>query len=218
MITYDRKIFFDMVRESTFPGGMNQGQVDGMEYILQTWEKYYPSGDTRWLGYALATARHETAAEMQPIEEYGGANTSYGQVDPTTGQRYYGRGFVQVTHRENYAKTDERFKLTGERSTEWHAEMMLDPLISAGAMFKGMEEGWFRKPNTFALYFNTDTDDPYYAREIINGDKHYVPDWSTQTIGNIIAAYYMDFTAALNVAKIIGIPPGAIIARGEDEW
>jgi hypothetical protein len=35
---------------------------------------------------------------MQPIEEYGkGRGMPYGKPDPTTGQVYYGRGFVQLT-------------------------------------------------------------------------------------------------------------------------
>lgn len=205
-ITYDRKTFFDSVRKSLFGGSMSQSQVEGMSYILHMWEQYYPEGDTRWLGYCLATTKHETAEEMQPIEEYGkGEGMAYGKVDPETGQTYYGRGYVQVTWRENYAKTDKKLKLSKAASTEWHADNMLDPTISAMAMFQGMEEGWFRSdaagPQNLGRYFYGNYDDPWTAREIINGDKSRVPNWSTQNIGSIVKGYYMDFTAALNAAR-----------------
>lgn len=202
---YDRETFFDAVRRAPFPGVLGQKQVDGMGFILEAWETFYQGGDVRWLAYALATTFHETAQEMWPIEEYKGAEQSYGAVDPETGQRYFGRGFVQVTHRENYAKTDERFDLTGVLSTELDAANMLRPLIAAGAMFKGMEEGWFRSDEggrqTFGRYFYANYSDPYGAREIINGDKTLVPNWSNgMPIGELIANYYNDFLSALKSA------------------
>ena len=50
-----------------------------------------------------ATTYHETDQHMQPINEYGkGRGMPYGKADPTTGQVYYGRGFVQLTWERNY--------------------------------------------------------------------------------------------------------------------
>ena len=54
-----------------FNGLETYHQVDGMNYILDTWEDAPPSDDLRWLAYALATTYHETAATMLPIAEYG---------------------------------------------------------------------------------------------------------------------------------------------------
>lgn len=55
--------------------------------------------------YVLATVQHETANTFKPVEEYGrGRGRSYGKPDPITGQIYYGRGFVQLTWKNNYAK------------------------------------------------------------------------------------------------------------------
>lgn len=74
-------------------------------------------------------------------------------------------------------------------------------------MFKGMAEGWFRGDSkgrqTLARYFDQDTDDPFGAREIINGDKNIVPNWSGgKSIGKLIEEYHEDFLAALNAAAI----------------
>ena len=46
-------------------------------------------------------------------------------------------------------------------------------------------------------------DDPYGAREIINGDKHYKPDWANgMQIGDIIAGYHDQFHKALSNAYV----------------
>jgi len=201
---FDRQIFFDEVRPMF--GKLNQEQVDGMNFILDAWEKDPQSDDLRWLAYALATTRHETASTMQPIEEYGkGQGMSYGKPDPTTGEVYYGRGFVQLTWADNYQRADAELSLAGDASCYWHADNALDPTIAARVMFYGMAQGWFRSDSqgkqTLGRYFNMTADDPYGAREIINGDKHYTPDWANGAqIGTIIADYHDTFLAALTLS------------------
>ena len=203
---FDRDVFFDEIKEPLFDGGFNQSQVDGMNAILDAWERNPRSDDLRHLAYPLATTAHETGFEMQPIEEYGkGQGMEYGVEDPETGETYYGRGYVQLTWRDNYARADQKLLLTDENSCEWHAGNALDPLIAADVMFIGMSEGWFRGDEngrqTLSRYFNEDTNDPYGAREIINGDKHKVPSWSGGvSIGNLIKGYHIQFLAALEAA------------------
>ena len=92
---------------------------------------------------------------MWPIEEYGkGKGHPYGEQDPTTKQTYYGRGFVQLTWRDNYAKATKKLGLTGANDLEWHAAQALDPIIASDIMYAGMIEGWFRSdskgPHTLA--------------------------------------------------------------------
>ena len=70
-----------------------------------------------------------------------------------------------------------------------------------------MAEGWFRGDEygrqNLERYFNEDTDDPYKAREIINGDKSKVPTWSGGvSIGNLIKQYHVSFLAALEAALV----------------
>ena len=124
---YDHAIFFDYVRDSLFSGSLNQEQVDGMEAILTGWETHLDDQDPCFLAYMLATTYHETAQSMQPVEEYGkGEGMAYGSPDPETGQTYFGRGFVQLTWRDNYARADREAGWSGDASCEWHADNALD--------------------------------------------------------------------------------------------
>jgi hypothetical protein len=207
MIKFDRTIYFEAVRP-LFGGSLSQEQVDGQNFLLDAWEEEPQSSDLRHLSYPLATTRHETAGTMLPVEEYGkGAGKPYGVPDPETGQTYYGRGYPQLTWRDNYARATRELDLAGADDLEWHAERALDPTISAHILYIGMTEGWFRGDDkgrqTLDRYFNETTDDAYGAREIINGDKHIVPDWSHGvSIGNVIADYHRDFLAALQASLI----------------
>lgn len=209
-VHFDHDRYFDSVRSSLFDGELSQEQVDGQKAILAVFERDHNDWDWRWLAYALATTAHETGFEMMPIEEYGkGEGMEYGKKDSETGQTYYGRGFVQLTWRDNYAKADKEIGLgtcaEDKTSCEWHAENALDPSIAAQVMFEGMYEGWFRSGHDFARYFG-ETSDPYGAREIINGDKSKVPSWSNGvSIGHLIEDYYEDFLSALHAsAETIG--------------
>jgi putative chitinase len=217
MVGFNRDIYFDKVSQKPFNGKLAQEQVDGQNFILTAWEDHPPADDLRHLAYCLATTMHETASTMQPIEEYGkGEGHDYGKKDPVTGQTYYGRGFVQLTWRENYAKATDKLDLDGENDLEWHAEMALEPDIAAHVMFAGMSEGWFRSDThgrqTLGRYFDEDTDDPYAAREIINGDKAKVPNWSHGvSIGKLIVGYHEAFLAALDAAIIATAPEPATV-------
>jgi hypothetical protein len=103
MSLINRSFFFTQARRTMFSNNLRQSQVDGINAILDGWEAKYAVDDDRWLAYALATTYHETDQHMQPIEEYGkGRGLPYGKVDLTTGQVYYGRGFVQLTWARNY--------------------------------------------------------------------------------------------------------------------
>jgi hypothetical protein len=76
-----------------------------------------------------------------------------------------------------------------------------------GGHVPGHGEGWFRGDeygrHNLERYFNEDADDPYKAREIINGDKSKVPSWSGGvSIGNLIKQYHVQFLAALEAALV----------------
>jgi hypothetical protein len=215
LLMFDRKIYFDSVRPSLFAGSLSTDQVEGQEAILGEWELQVTEPlmtDIRWLAYMLATTYHETAQTMQPIEEYNkGQGMKYGTKDPETGQTYYGRGYVQLTWRDNYARATGELGLKGASDLEWHAEMALDPQIAADVMFLGMANGWFRSDSqgkqTLERYFNDSKDDSYGAREIINGDKTVVPSWSNGvSIGNLIKGYHQKFLSALAAAIILPEP------------
>ena len=209
---FDRTAYFDQVRADLFAGSLSQQQVDGQNDIIDVWEtlpERFPdlALDLRWLAYMLATTYHETSQEMWPIEEYGkGAGMAYGNPDPETGQTYYGRGYVQLTWKDNYQRATTELELTGPDDLVWHAANALDPIIAAKVMYRGMYRGWFRSdskgPQTLPRYFSDTVDDAYTAREIINGDKTTVPSWSYgQSIGSLIAGYHQKFLSALDTAS-----------------
>jgi len=192
-MSFDRTVYFDSVRASLFAGGMSQQQVDGQNAILDGWEAVPSMDDLRWLAYMLATVYHECAKTMWPIEEYGkGAGMKYGKPDPETGQTYYGRGFVQLTWRDNYARATAKLGLTGDRDIEWHADRALDLDIASAVMFGGMSEGWFTGKH-LGQYFSDSKDDPVNARAIINND--------VSKMGQTVAGYHRKFLTALTAAR-----------------
>jgi hypothetical protein len=211
-ITFDRDIYFAEVKPSPFGGKFTQEQVNGQNFLLDAWERKPLSDDLRHLAYALATTFHETASTCMPIEEYGkGSGKDYGKKDPETGQTYYGRGYVQLTWRDNYRKATQELDLHGADDLEWNAARALDPMIAADVMYIGMADGWFRGDKhgrqTLDRYFDPDTDDAFGAREIINGDKNTVPSWSGgKSIGKLIAGYHTNFLHALDAASIEAEP------------
>src|SRR5262245_11098559 len=198
---YDREKYFDAVRQNPFGGSMNQQQVDGQNALLACWEEAPTSDDVRHFAYMLATTFHETAATMQPIEEYGkGSGHEYGKPDPQTHQTYYGRGYVQLTWRDNYARATQKLELTGEDDLEWHAARALDQTIAYGVMARGMMEGWFTGKK-LPTYFDDDTENPVGARQIINPDNK----------GQLVAGYYEDFLVALEDAEEEEPPPEPVV-------
>jgi putative chitinase len=158
-----RRNFYDYVRQHLFPGHLIQSQVDGMEALLDAGEAQ--SVDPRWIAYVLATTLHETDATMQPIREYGlGRGKPYGTPDPVTHQTYYGRGYVQLTHKVNYQTMSDKLGVDMVNNPD----VALKPDIAAKIIYLGMTQGFFTT-HKLADYFNATTSDWYNARRIVNG-------------------------------------------------
>ena len=170
--TIDRTFFFAQVRSAFSPSGLNQSQVDGLNAILDEWEKSYVGKDDRWLAYVLGTIQLENGATFKPIPEIGrGSGRAYGVPDPVTGQIYYGRGFSQITWKNNYQTFGKllRIDLVGAPDLALHLD------VSVQIVLIGMTSGLFRsRPNGGARYklsdyFNGTTEDWINARNIVNG-------------------------------------------------
>lgn len=165
-----------------------------------------------WLAYVLATTYHETAATMQPIEEYGlGEGRDYGVPDPVTGQTYYGRGYVQLTWKENYQRGEQvvvNFQtMKNDMPLVMQPGLTLTPWVSAQIAINGMAEGWFTG-KSLGNYLTDSETDYVNARRIINGtDK-------AQTI----AAYAVEVESALRLAKGEDITRSAVQhgSQGDD--
>lgn len=167
-----------------FGTSLSQKQVSGTEAILNEAEKR----GTRLpcLAYILATAYHETAHTMQPIEEYGkGKGRKYGAPAGPYGKVYYGRGFVQLTWLENYQKAGEKLSVNLVKFPERALELG----IATEILFTGMEQGWFTGKR-LDDYLSIAGNDYAGARRIINGtDK-----------ANLIGGYALSFEKALTAA------------------
>lgn len=181
----DRAGFFPRVRSSVFRGVLNQGQVDGLNDILDAYELYFAKHDPRVLAYILATVFHETAATMQPIGEYGkGRGLAYGK--PVNGQVYYGRGYVQLTWINNYRAMSP---VVGEDLVA-NPDDALKPSFAAKIMFYGMEHGVFTG-HKLADYITPTHSDYVNARRIVNGtDK-----------AALIASYARNFNSSIGELK-----------------
>ncbi len=211
----NKAAFYATVRSKPFAGSLSQGQVEGMNAILDACP---PDLGTDSLAYCLATAFHETARTMLPIKEYGG-HAYYMRMYDITGQRpakarelgnthkgdgaaFCGRGYVQLTGRSNYRRATGELQSRGYISREIDLTRMPDsamvPDIAAAIMFLGMGEGWFTG-RKLSHYFGPSSADPLNARRIINGlDK-----------AETIKGYHIAFRAALKAAEH---RPGAVTA------
>lgn len=115
----NRQKFFDLARERLFGGKLTERQVQGTTALLDEMLLIEGIVDLRFVACILGTAKWETAHTMWPVRETQRptepdiddatarrrlGNAWYAKPDPETGHSYYGRGFVQLTHKENYRK------------------------------------------------------------------------------------------------------------------
>ena len=130
-------------------GGLSQGQVDGLKFLLTAIELDPDVNDIRGAAYMLATVKWECDDTWQPIEEGGkGAGYPYGvpvKVKDNSGKEYtntyYGRGYVQLTWKDNYQKMSLALNLGDQLLI--HPEKALDPEIAYQIMSYGMRKGSF---------------------------------------------------------------------------
>lgn len=222
-ITINRKEFFDAIRAPLFPKGLPQKAVDGCEFIISTWERSYQDR-TPMTQFAnvLGTTFLETGATMQPIHEFGNRDYFMRMYDKTgarpakavelgntmegDGERFAGRGYVQLTGRANYRKATRMLRTAGiigpDIDFEANPDLVMKPDYAAHIMFLGMEEGLFTGRKLDDLVdVEADGDehaDFVKARAIING---------TDRAENI-ADYSDSFLAALRKSLRFGAPAG----------
>jgi putative chitinase len=194
----DRSAFFDHARRTLFDSRLSARQRQGLELIIDSGVHRLGGGSRQALAYVLATAYHETGAAMQPIREKGGRaylTRSYdilgdkptrartnGNTAPGDGIRYAGRGFVQLTWKNNYRRIGDLLGIDLVGSPD----KALEPAIAALILVRGMQEGWFTG-RKLADYFTEEESDRVQARRIINGLDR----------ANLIAEHAQKFEAAL---------------------
>lgn len=193
----NESVFFDAIRQ-LFGSKLKQTQVDGLKVFLHGWgESNYT--DIRWLAYILATAYHETAYTMQPIQERGGSQYfirrywENKRVREALGNRTMsdavdmsGKGYVQLTGYSNFVKAS---KLVGEDLVS-HPEKAMQPNIAFKIILEGMISGMFTGKG-LQRYFNDNIFDPYNARKTVNGLDRAAK----------IEEYFYDFYNAIKKAQ-----------------
>ena len=174
---------FDILRQGL--GKLTQNQVDEINFIVSEFDKdksvSYPQA-----AYMLATAWHETATRMLPIEEYGqGKNRTYGTWYRNSNSElyafmdgskrsaylhskypylYYGRGYVQLTWYFNYENASKKIGVDFLNNPE----LVMDKNHAVKIMIQGMKDGWFTGKK-LSDYINQSQKDYVGARRIING-------------------------------------------------
>ncbi len=194
----DRKAFFDHLRRTSFGGRLKAVQVGGLSAILDGWEATHRHRDPRWLAYMLATAHHETGATMRPVRETFAATdaAAIARLDAAfaagrlpwvsapywlpdaSGRSWLGRGFVQLTHKRNYARMS---RLIGVDLLH-DPDRAMEPGPALAILFTGMIRGSFTG-HKLAHYFNLAREDWRGARRIINGTE------SAATVAELAVAY-----------------------------
>lgn len=193
--------FFDTVRPLF--GKLKQHQVDGMKNIIEY--AMHNAVPRVHLAYMLSTVLHETAAWMQPIREgamrYGPKYTDKSSrhavavlyakgivsrnyaLPNSAGHSFYGRGLVQITHEENYARLGKEIGAdlvsNPDLALEWEYALPI--------LHYGMRDGLFT-----GISMDVITEDAHNftnARRIVNGD--------VRRNGKKLAGYAEVFNTAL---------------------
>jgi hypothetical protein len=179
----------------------------GIGVLFDIWE-HTGDGDKRRLAFILATARRESRGTFESIREAPGCRDNetcreraignelarragtkspppnYAMADPKTGLRYYGRGFIQLTHRADYERTGTRLGI----NLVDDPDKVLDLKIAGEILVRGMLEGWYGNHRPLSYYINGPKTDWIGARDNVNpGSPHKA----------ITAAYARDLNGCL---------------------
>jgi len=122
-------------------------------------------GTPEQLAYILATAWHESW--LRPVEERRAnpitQSALYNLQNRYWHTGFYGRGFVQLTWRENYARFGELLDLP----LQTNPELALKTNVSSSILVEGMWHGLFTGVGV-KDYINESKRDFYQARRIVN--------------------------------------------------
>ena len=127
------------------------------------------------ISYILATCQHESSMGLY-TSEIGGESASYAP--------WYGRGLVQLTHKDNYIKAAEELGLASDIFTN-DPDLVSDLQYAIPILVDGMKDGWFTGVG-LADYIVPGSVDYVGARAIVNGSDRadliagYAETWATR--------------------------------------
>ncbi|WGK69476.1 hypothetical protein P0082_01050 [Candidatus Haliotispira prima] len=147
------------VQKTTLKVNMNLGHTKN---ILAVCEENALSKQQK--AYVLATAFWETARTMKPVIEAFWLSEEWRKINLKKYYPWYGRGYVQLTHEENYIRASRILDLDISKYKEWS----VDPDDAAKILVIGSLNGWFTGKK-LANYISEGYCNYKEARRIING-------------------------------------------------
>lgn len=213
----DRTKFLEAAKLSL--GSISSRARSGFKIILDEAEKR--STTLNDLAYILATTWWETAKTMEPVREAFFVSQDFDIAEKWRKNHlwyypYYGRGYVQLTHKANYKKAGEKLGLDFVSNPE----DVCNPANAVEILFQGMADGWFtgKKLDDYIDDIdegdNADLDEYIRARRIINGtDK-------AATIGALAIAFEKALKAASYTAPDVAnaLLAGAVAATNSTNF
>ncbi|MEJ5018896.1 hypothetical protein WH297_03980 [Ochrobactrum vermis] len=155
------------------------------------------------MAYVLATAYHETAHTMKPVNEMGGEKY-------LRSKKYWpfiGRGYVQITWQSNYERASKELGVDFVKKPE----LLLKPEYAGPIIIAGMVEGWFtgKKLSDYITLQKSNFKD---ARRIVNGTDR----------AELIAGYAKEYDKALmtegyGVEQIVTAPASDVVPAPVEE-
>ncbi|MBA1159342.1 hypothetical protein H0S73_25020 [Microvirga sp. Marseille-Q2068] len=172
-------------------GAKMQPVVENLTYtsaarIRDVWPTRFPS---------IASAQMYVRKPQELANKVYGARM--GNLGGNDGWTYRGRGFAQITGRDNYKRAGNMLGV----DLLTFPELAEEPETAAAIMYCGMVNGWFTGKKLADYFERGVAADPYSARKIINGLDEAAK----------IAGYYRAFAAALKAAGYVPMPTIPVI-------
>jgi putative chitinase len=144
-------------------GRPNQAQSESIAQIIMSF-MIYGDRDLNKLSYILSTAWHES--KLQLVKEKRGTPGSdlHKLQEKYWDSGFYGRGFVQLTHRDNYAKLGKLLNIDLVNNPD----LALDRRYAADIIVLGMMQGLFTGVS-LRNYISPSHQDYVSARKVVNG-------------------------------------------------
>lgn len=163
MNTPDHAMFFDAYRRA-FGAIKRQEQVQSLIRLLDRMTADQTLDDIRDAAYLLATVHHETAQTYEPVREAYWQSEAWRKRNLARYWPFYGRGYVQITWRENYARAGAELGL----DLIANPDLAMDAEVAYRILSNGMRHGWFSN-KCLGDYITRDRTDYAGARRIVNG-------------------------------------------------
>jgi len=186
--SFDRERFHEAYKNEFKSIVLKKEHVDGLNKLLGFVERDREMTNLKVTAYLLATIHHETYwpqtnERYVPITE-GGNKAYFNDYDPVLageqklrdrakqfgntaegdGYKYRGRGYIQITWKNNYQKCADIFR----RDLVNNPDLALEPQLSYNIASYGMRMGIFTGKK-IGKYINGSVADYVKARAVING-------------------------------------------------